>query len=61
MSGLKSSQSGEVGMKQSGVDKRREKVRLETANKMENDDGRTTGCEVLKGVILENQRLNRGP
>lgn len=50
MSGLKSSQSGEVGMKQSRVDqKKREKVRMKTANKMENrrvnDDRRAEAGE----------------
>lgn len=34
MTGLKSSQSGEVGMEQNGVDKR-EKVGMTTANTME--------------------------
>lgn len=36
MNGLNSSQSGEVGMEQNRVDKRREKVRMKAANKMEN-------------------------
>lgn len=36
MNGLKLSQSGEVGIEQNRVDKRREKVRMKTANTMEN-------------------------
>lgn len=50
-------------MKKSRVDKRREKARMKSAHIMENrsmnDDRRTTGYEILKGVILEAQRLNR--
>lgn len=68
MSGLKTRLCGEVGMKQGRLDKRKEKIRMKTTNKMRNrslnDDRRgregKLQCYSLKEVTFETKIEYKG-